>query len=76
MWAEVLAWRLSPLRIAIQLHPHLLCGQVPIPASHRAYVCVVGLSVLALTQCFISFPTEFQRFDPTWEKALASLSFT
>ena len=23
----------------------------------------------------ISFPTEFLRFDPTWEKALASLSF-
>ena len=54
-WAEVLAWRLSPLWIATQLHPHLLCGQVPICASHPAYACVVRYSVLASTQCSYLF---------------------
>ena len=73
-WAEVLAWHLSPLWIAIQLRPHLLCGQVPIRASHRAYACVVSLSVLAsLDTMLISFPTEFQCFDTTWEKGLHRL---
>ena len=67
-WAEVLAWRLSPLWIAIQLHPHWLCGQVPIRASHRAYACVVGLSVPASTRCSCLFQP-----NSKWEKTLLHL---
>ena len=73
MWAEVLARRLSPLRIAIQLHPHLLCGQVPIPATHRAYVCVVGLSVLASTQCSYLFQPNSSALTQRGKKRLYRL---
>ena len=73
--AEVLAWRLSTTMNLSSIASMLALRPGPYPRISSS-LCVRGRFVRSSFDTMpISFPTEFQRFDPTWEKALASPSF-